>query len=192
MPSGFSPNNVWGSATPAGAEEELTTPTGQTCRARKITIEALLELGILTDADSLTPIVEKYTKAVSKTGPSGPKEVVVDENAILADPTALKQIIMLCDKAIPHIVVSPEVRLHFTERTIGKTKVTKSIATEDRESGVIYTDQISLDDKMYLFDWGVGGVKSMMSFRGGSSDDVGSVVPVTKPRKSPKRTPGTR
>jgi hypothetical protein len=69
------------------------------------------------------------------------------------------------DKALPHIVVSPVVKLHFTETTVGKTKVTKTIPVEEREPGVVYTDQIDLGDKAELFNWAAGGLAAMAQFR---------------------------
>lgn len=170
MPSSeFSPNNVWGSATPLGGEEELTTPRGQTCRARKMSIEDMIKAGVLMEADALTAQIKKYTKKVKKGKPSGQGapsySSEIDEKKLLEDPSAITSLIGMIDKALPHIVVSPKVALHYTSQTVGKTRVTKLIPPEERDQNLVYTDQIDFEDKMFLFDWAAGGLSAMLQFR---------------------------
>lgn len=168
MPStneSFAPNNVWGSTTPTGAEEELTLPSGQTCRARKVSIEGMLESGLLADADALTAQVTKHVRKV-KGGKGKADHTAVNEQSLLRDPEAIKTLVTVLDRALPNIVVSPPVRLHYAETKVGKTTVTKLIPVEAREPGFVYTDQIGFEDKMHLFDWAAGGLVSMLNFRG--------------------------
>lgn len=192
MPSdNFTPNNVWGSTAPEGSEEELTLPSGQTCRARKVTVTSMIEAGILNNADSLTAMVDQYTRTV-KGGKVADGTTVVD-NKILGDSKALKMMIEMADRSLPAIVVSPPVTLHFSERTVGKTTVTKKLTEDERDElravtpGLIFTDQIDLEDKMELFEWGVGGLKAFSSFRQGPTTDVGDVVPVLGSAPKTKR-----
>lgn len=172
MPSDFTPNNVWGTNSSEG--EELTLSSGQTCLARKMSIESMINAGMLAEADSLTSAVTKYTKKVkggqpskaAKNGVPTTQSVEVDEQKFLSDPTALKSMITLMDRALPHIVISPVVRLHFTDQVVGKTKVTQMIPVEDRQEGVVYTDTIDFADKVELFNFAAGGLGSMLAFRG--------------------------
>jgi hypothetical protein len=197
MPSDFTPNNVWGSTPAEGSEEELTLPSGQTCRAKRVTIEDMMTTGVLSQVDSLTAQVSQYVRGV-KGGKGVADGAPVVDSSLLGDSAAMQAMIMMADRCIPQIVVSPVVMLHFEERTVGKTKVTKKLTEEQREEiraerpGVIFTDQIDLTDKMHLFEWGVGGLKSFMSFREGASLDVGSLG--TKPvgKKSAKRGPRSK
>lgn len=178
MPSSdFTPNNVWADSSPAGTEEEITLPSGQTCRARKMSIESMIEAGMLAQADALTAQVQKHTKKIKtkvggQTGRGGkqapPAQAsadVLDEQALMKDPSGMKALVSLMDRALPHIVTSPTVVLHFTETTVGKTTVTKVIPAEDRESGLVYTDQIGFEDKVDLFNWAADGLGSMLTFR---------------------------
>src|ERR1041385_3679666 len=164
MPSteSFVPNQVWGSTTPTGGEEELTLPSGQTCRAKKMSIEGMIEAGVLADADALTATVNKHVRKVkgAKKKPDGNE---INTVALLKDPNAMKAMVGMLDRAIPHIVVSPSVRIHYSDVTVGKTTVTKVVAAEDRAPGFIYTDQIDFVDKMFLFDWAAGGLQAMLS-----------------------------
>lgn len=166
----FQPNQVWASTTPTGHEEELTTPSGQTCRARKMSIEAMIAAGLLAESDAITAMVAKHMKQpkARKKGPTPPKTDKVPEvdiPSLMRDPKAVSEMITMVDRIIPHVVVSPVVKLHYTETTVGKTTVTKMIPVADREAGVVYTDQVGLEDKMYLFDWAAGGLGTMLAFR---------------------------
>lgn len=191
MPSGNA--NVWASNQPTSGEEDLVLPSTQTCRARRVSIETLLEMGIVAEADTLTPLVQQYTKDIQRGGPSSPKETVIDEAAMMQDPETLKKIIFLADKSMPHIVISPRVALHFKETTVGKTTVTKAYTDAERaeiretQPDIIFTDQIGLEDKMYLFEWALGGLAKMVTFRPGSQADVGSVGSGKRNKKSAKR-----
>lgn len=170
MPSeNFTPNNVWASNTGADQGEELTLSSGQTCLVRKMSIESMINAGMLAEADALTASVQKHIKKGKQKGPKNAPQVTtqeIDESAFLTDPGALRSMITLMDRALPHIVVSPNVVLHFTEETVGKTKVTKMIKPEDRIEGVVYTDQIDFGDKVELFNYAAGGLGSMLAFRG--------------------------
>ncbi|MET0416550.1 MAG: hypothetical protein ABW022_11075 [Actinoplanes sp.] len=166
MPSSeFVPNDVWGSSAPVGTEEELTTPSGQTCRARKMSIEGMISAGILADADALTATVTKHVRKI-KGGNKKADGQELNTSSLLKDTAAIQALIGMMDRALPHIVVSPAVRLHFTETTVGKTTVTKLVPVEEREEGIIYTDQVDFSDKMFLFDWAAGGLAAMLNFRG--------------------------
>lgn len=196
MPSDFKPNNVWASTAPEGAEEELTMPSGQTCRARKVTVTSLIEAGILSQADALTAQVDQYTRKV-KGGKVADGTPVVDE-AILRDSSAIKAMIAMADRTMPAVVVSPPVALHFKDVTVGKTTVTKKLTEAERaamlltQPHLVFTDQIGLEDKMFLFEWGVGGLKAFSSFRGESPADVGSVVSIQGRSGKAKRRPRNR
>jgi hypothetical protein len=196
MPSSdFTPNDVWGSNPATAGEFELTLPSGQTCRAKKIGMEGLLEMGILDQADSLTAMAEKHTSTQKKGGPDGPTIAKVNEAGIMADPEAMKAIIGLTDRALPIIVISPPVALHYSERMVGKTKHTKMLNDDERalmradKPNLVFTDQIGFDDKMFLFDWAAGGLSALVPFRGGSTTDVANVAPRTKPKGKAKRAP---
>jgi hypothetical protein len=179
MPSdNFAPNSVWASTDASGSEHELTTPTGQTCRARKMSIESMIAAGLLVEADAITAAVSKHmvkAKTSKKKGPTPPKnaEPAIDVPSLMKDPKAIGDLVKMLDTIMPHIVVSPVVKLHWAEQTVGKTTVKKMLTEEQREEirdsladrVVVFTDQINLEDKMWLFDWSAGGLSTMLAFR---------------------------
>ena len=179
-------NNVWASTTPTGETEELTTPTGQTCTAIKLGIENMIELGILTQADTLSATMEKHIRKVR--GAKGkPDGVEVDEASLMADPTALRTLVTLADKALPHIVQDPVVKLHYEV----KDGVQRRIPIEERDPESVYTDQVGFEDKMFLFDWAVGSLAKMDAFRdepAGGVAHVGDGGSVPRPAKRTTRS----
>lgn len=188
MPSDFNPNNVWGSNAALAGEEELTTPSGQTCRAKRFDITDLISAGVLDQADSLTALVQGHLTNVGK---GGAQEV--DPMSLLQDPNALRSMMSLLDKSMPHIVVSPKVLTHFNEITVGKTKVQKPLNEDQRAEmlatfpGAIFTDQIDFNDRMWLFNWATGGLQAMATFRDGSPAAVAGVVHGGKAKAKAKR-----
>ena len=166
----FTPTNVWASTPAAGSIEELTLESGQTCQARKMSIESMIASGMLAEADALTAQVTKYTRKV-KGGNKKPDGVQIDEGALMRDPSGLQALVTLMDRAMPQIVVSPPVSLHYSENTVGKTTVRKTLTPEERDEivqstpGTIFTDQIGFQDKVELFNWAAGGLAAMLRFR---------------------------
>jgi hypothetical protein len=193
MPSEFIPNNVWGTTPTGPVTEELTLPSGQKCLAKRVGLEEMMEFGLLNEVDSLTAIVSRYTRNV-KGGNKKPDGPEIDTR-IMGDPEAVKTMFKVADKALPAIVVSPPVALHFKEVTVGKTVVTKALTDIERAEltsktvGLIFTDQIGMDDKFHLFEWGLGGLDAFARFREGPSGNVGDVADVAKLAKSTKRSP---
>jgi hypothetical protein len=171
----FAPNSVWASSDPTGAEFELTTPTGQTCRAKKMSIEAMLAAGLLAEADAITAAVSKHMKKARPGGkqPKKDAEPDIDVPSLMKDPKAIGDLVQMLDTIIPHVVVSPIVKLHYKTQTVGKTTVTKMLTEEQRseiraeqpDQVIVFTDQIGLEDKMFLFDWSAGGLGTMLAFR---------------------------
>lgn len=168
----FSVNNVWGQNTAIGELEELTTPSGQTCRARRIGMEGLIEAGILAHADSLTALVDsKHVRKVK--GAKGKADgEELNMKTIMKDPSALKPMIELCDAAVPHIVDSPRVLSAYQDVDGERVR----IPVEDRREGVVYTDMIGMEDKFWLFQWAVGDMGDVAPFRGPAADDVAGVA----------------
>ena len=179
MPSDqeFTPNAVWASSAPSGVEEELTLPSGQTCRAKRMSIEAMIQEGLLANSDALTAVVGKHIQTVKgkkgkKSSPAPVQEV--NPMSLMKDPQAIKDIIGMVDQLLPHMIVSPVVMLHYSQTKVGKTTVTKKLSQSERDEickenadkVIVFTDQIGFEDKMFLFDWAAGGVGVMLAFRG--------------------------
>lgn len=185
-------NNVWGQSA-LGKRVFLTMPSSQTCWARVVGLQGVLETGVMGEADSLTGFIGKnYIRKVR--GAKGkPDGEVVDADKLMKSPETLKKIIKMVDALTPHVVVEPEVRCHYRVLNPGTDEEdTEMIPPEDRTPGVIYTDQIGLEDKMFLFNFAISGVKDAESFREESQDVVGNLVDGEGVPRASERVDGNR
>lgn len=200
MPS--SVNNVWASNAPTGVPENLTLPSGQTCTAIRIGMEGLISAGILTEADSLTafvvdgPVNDARSKLQGHRK-SADKEAA-DQNArvmqeMINNPDALRALITMADKALPAIVQNPPVALHYmnggqpNQRSL--TALERAQAKKDQPD-LVFTDQVGFEDKIYLFNWAIGNLAALATFRDEPTTPVGNVADepsVSRPTKSTPR-----
>jgi hypothetical protein len=148
-----------------GGMEDLTVPSGQLCLVRRPGMEGLMKSGVLHNVDSLSQIVnEKHLKRVQ--GKAGePETSEIDMHSLMSDTEGLAEVTHVIDKVVCHCVVKPEV--HMTPNDITR-----------RQSGVVYADMIDLVDKMFIFNFVVGGTRDLESFRSGLGEAVGGLAPV--------------
>lgn len=155
---------AWGK-TPAAMD--LECPSGQLCQVRPPGVESLITAGVLENVDTLTSMVdEKHLKRVTgKNKSSKPKNTFtnaegqlmqLDTDSLMKDPGNLVRVFTLVDKVVEHMVLQPKVK-----RPIDS----KGNEITEREEGVVYTDQIEMGDKMYIFQHSVGGSADLESFR---------------------------
>lgn len=146
---------AWGSSAVGGAED-LEVPSGQLCLVRRPGVEGLMREGILNDLDSLTGIVEeKHIKRVS-----GKPQVNV--SSLMNDQENLDNMLHVVDRVICHVVLKPEIQMTPNDPT-------------RRVNGVIYADMIDMIDKMFIFQYVVGGTRGIESFRDQFSETLGSL-----------------
>jgi hypothetical protein len=142
-----------------GGMEDLTVPSGQVCLVRRPGLEGLIKNGVLRNVDSLSALVNE--KHIKKTKKGQASDVNVD--SILKDPAALDSIMHTVDKAVCFCVVRPEIHMAPNDIT-------------SRVPGVVYTDMVGIEDKMFIFNFVVGGTRDLESFRGGLDGAVGGVA----------------
>lgn len=141
-----------------GGMEDLQVPSGQLCLVRRPGLEGLIKAGVLRNIDSLSALVgEKHIKKAKK---GAPQKVNVE--SVMKDPKALDEILHTVDKVICHCVVKPEV--HMTPNDV-----------TSRKQGVVYADMIDINDKMFIFNFVVGGTRDLESFRGGLDESLGGL-----------------
>jgi hypothetical protein len=144
----------WGNGG-AGSMVDLTVPSGQTCLVRRPGVEGLIKTGVLKNVDSLTAIVnEKHIKRVEG-------RETLDVKSL--DEAALETIMDTIDKIIAFAVVQPPVFRTPDDVT-------------NRVPGTVYTDMIDTMDKMFIFNFVVGGTRDLESFRSEFFELLGSVA----------------
>lgn len=140
--------------------EDLTLPSGATCRAVRADPATLVKTGVLNELDNLTGIVS--AKQDGKT-PAGPDDVNVDLQALMSNREQLTQVFDMIDRVVCHVVIKPTIKPPPNDPT-------------NRQPDVGYTDMIDLDDKMFLFNYAFGGARDLESFRRQTAARMGDVA----------------
>lgn len=149
--------NAWLSGG-IGDMEDLTVPSGQLCLVRRPGLEGLMKAGVLHNVDSLSQIVnEKHLSQGKKDA-----QPELNMSSLLKDQKALDEVTHVIDRIICHCVVKPEI--HMTPNDVTR-----------RVKGVVYADMVELTDKMFIFNYVVGGTRDLESFRSGLAEAVGGV-----------------
>lgn len=146
----------WGSGG-----EDLRMPSGQLAHVRKPGVQGLINAGVLHSLDSLSGIVDGVVKKAE--GKVTAEDV--DVQALLADPSKLEAMIHVIDRVVCHVVLKPTV--HMTPNDVTR-----------RKPGVIYADMIDFEDKMFIFNFAVGGTREVARFREESALPVGGLADV--------------
>lgn len=163
----FAPQ-VWGSEDGVGQLHAVTCPSGQRAQILRPGVAGLMEADILHNLDGLTAMVEKHVNKARGKKPSDRKRKGskpsddIDVDGLMKDTEALKDIMTVVNQAMVAFIVQPKV--HPDPEDIS-----------DREDGKIYTAMIDLNDRLFLFNYMVGGSKDLTSFREGLAEAVGSL-----------------
>lgn len=138
----------------------LDLPSGNTCLVQPVGMDAFLKQGFIPN--SLLGIVQK---ALAAGEAQKLDEINTDEMMAqaLQDPEKLQGIFDVADSVTVYCVVEPRVYPVPTDTTV------------PREEDKLYVDEIDMDDKLFIFNFAVGGSRDLEAFRQGTTVGVGSV-----------------
>lgn len=155
---------------------ELELPSGNVCLAKRADIMALLGEGVFPD--SFTAIItETIAKAQKGPGPRDhlPPQDEQNQNVaneamqkVLENPDQLRNLMKSFDRVVVMSVIQPKVALATDEQG-------NIIPDADRDENLVYTDDVDPEDKMFIFNWVVGGSADIDKFRQETSDLVAGV-----------------
>lgn len=155
----------------------LTAPSGNKCLARRPdSLQVFMEQGIVPN--SLLPIVEK-----ALSGKTLDPKALAEE--AMADPAKIADMIALTDAIVVNCVIEPQVApvplytaKHSEEGKCLKKQIGTKIpfGSEHRDIDVLYVDEIVSEDKMYIFQFAVGGTRDLEKFRSESAATLESVA----------------
>ena len=145
-------------------------PSGKVCLANRIGLMSFLQQG--TIPDYLTPIVERVIREKKYLPPE-------EEKDLANDPVAALKTQEMLDRALVLTVVEPPVHMPPGCEVCGKyldyndedvhnrngEKYEHDFVQEDRDDELLYTDEVDMMDKLFLFNWSVGGGTDLKSFR---------------------------
>lgn len=146
---------AWGGS----AYEDLRLPSGQLCLARRMGVEGLMKAGIIHDIDPLMGMVQMHEARVAGKDTESNEKAMLD---ILKDESKMTSLFHMLDRIVCAVAVKPEV------------KMTPNDVTR-RQDGVIYTDMIDLEDKMFIMMWTMGGAETVAGFRDQFEKSLGSL-----------------
>lgn len=136
---------------------DLLLPSGNTCLVKRPGVQGLIKAGLLDSLDSLTAIVQ-----VDHIDANDPKKMAAAVGKMSADPTRIAEALVVVDKAVCFAVVAPKV---FMPPPDGETRM----------EGTIYADDVDEEDKMFIFQFLVGGTGDVETFRKESQAMLGGV-----------------
>lgn len=151
----------------------LDLPSGHRALCRNPGIKAFITAGLIPN--SLLPLV---TEALSR-GESPSSGASKDNKEIEGkltqqlkdDPKMLADMMDTIDNITLYCVIQPPVRSDkWTEDDLANElcrpeQVGKVIAQENRDEELLYIDEVDFDDKQHIFQWAVGGTRSLERFR---------------------------
>lgn len=148
---------------------EVTVPSGQTCLVKRPGMEVFLLEGLMPDM-----LLPKVTEAIN----AGQRLKPADVQKIASTQEGVQSMMDMLDRITARIVIEPVVIWHKREVDgPDGTKVMEVIPEEERDDEQIYTDDIEIDDKNFLFQFAVGGTADLERFRREQSETVESVSP---------------
>jgi hypothetical protein len=158
--------SAWGSSS-IGNVEDLLCPSGQLCAARRPGVEGMMKAGILNNVDALSALVqsEHIQRVEGGAATRDERDVAATLKNLLSEPNKFNEMVHMVDRVVCHVVVHPE--LHMTPND-----------PTSREPGFIYCDMVDLEDKMFIFNFAVGGTRDIETFRKERDSAMGSLEPV--------------
>jgi hypothetical protein len=176
------PADQWVTAT-ALEGYDLQLPSGNVARVRRLTPTALLTNGLIPD-----PLTSLIRKAIHTNKGLNPKQL----EEIAEDPDRLAAAMLMFDQVLVHVMVMPKVVMPptcavavpdgicglYANEPVHKnpTRTGKHAYVEgERHPGVLYADVVEMEDKMFVFQWCLGGTADLNQFRAEQASSVESV-----------------
>ena len=176
------PADQWSGAS-AFAGHDLSLPSGNVARVRRISPSDFLSGGTIPD-----PLTDIIRRAIHTKKGLNPKEL----EKVAEDPTKLASALEMLDKTLCRVMVMPKVEmppscdvavpdgicgLYANEEVHQNPTRTGHHAYHEgeRQMGVLYADVIEMNDKMFIFQWAIGGTADLQQFRQELEAGVGSL-----------------
>ena len=152
---------------------ELELPSGNVCLARAPGMQAFVEAGLFPN--SLLQVVTKALESgETELDPEAMMKSIVGDGS---DASAMvKNITQLADKVVLHCVVEPKV-LPATVPDPREPGGLRVLSEAERDPEELYVDEVDFDDKLFIFNWAVGGTARLENFREGPQAGVDAVQP---------------
>ncbi len=119
------------------------------CRVKRPGVQGLIAAGVLDSFDSLTALVQ--SEHIDRV--NGVQEKRQAERALLMeDKESLVKALEMVDRVVTYVVVEPKLTMPPKNES-------------ERDPDVTYTDEVDLDDRMFILQFVLGGTRDLESFR---------------------------
>lgn len=140
----------------------VTVPSGNQVRVRTPGMQVFLREGVIPNG--LMPIIqESMASGVAPSADAG--------ESLLNDPEKLQEILDLADAITIYCCLDPRVASVPTEEIEGVSTLI-GLGDERRDDDILYVDEMDLNDKMFIFQFAVGGTASLEDFRAQQGSNV--------------------
>lgn len=163
--------------------QDLPLPSGNVALVRQLEPTAFLNSGMIPD-----PLTSLIRKAIHTKQGLNPKDL----EKIADDPKQLSAALELFDRVLSYCVVEPHVEMPPTCDVDVNGEPCGQYANTDihqkpassghhayhegpRDPDVLYADQVVMDDKVFIFQWVLGGTHDLAKFRAELTRGVESV-----------------
>ncbi len=142
---------------------DLELPSNNICRVRPFSIARLISENLLPD--SLTPIAQSMVDKGKGKPPADFKKKAGQPQEDKFDAKQMSDTFDLIDRVTTLVVMEPVVLLHKRQVEQNGLLVWEDIPADERDADTLYTDEVSMEDKMFIFNWVVGGTTDLERFR---------------------------
>lgn len=165
--------------------EEVEVPSGNVALLKRPGMEAFLAEGLIPDA--LMPIVQESIR----TGQGLPPEKMAEMSE---DLTVVGSMLDAMDRVVVRVVIEPKVLWHKRIVVDGEgapvlkdgKEQTEVIPESERDDDLLYTDDVDMEDKTFIFNYAVGGTRDLERFREEASASLVAVQDVKAVRNKAK------
>jgi hypothetical protein len=150
---------------------DLKCPSGQMCQVKRVSVDGLVASGLLDDMDLLTKYMQAEVMAPAKglktprdhksKKPTKAQQAASDEQQfmeLLSNPTEFGKLMRMVDRVVEHVVQQPTVfrPIEFVDEQERIIPDSARKAYADRDDPFVYTDEISIEDRMHIFGFSMG------------------------------------
>lgn len=155
--------------------EELELPSGNVALVKRPGMLEFIKKGLVPD--TLMPTVDEAVRKGKGLPPAQTTE-------LLKDPTKIAAMEEMTDRVLCTVVVEPQVTFFkYTEEQEAAGEIPEGfnvgddIPEDERDEDLLYSDDVDLEDKMFIFQYAVGGTRDLERFRRESGIGVGGLRP---------------
>jgi hypothetical protein len=183
--------------------QDLALPSGNVARVRNISPEAFFASGFMPD--SLTNLVRESINKKAGVPPSKIKAIAEDPKKILEAMETFNRVLVYCviEPAIETVPGCADTYGSEGEETECGKPQSDDIHHKDvvgkhrfkmarRDPDILYADEVDLNDKLFIFQWALGGVSNLEQFRDEQRALVESASDGKAVRRPAKRAAGRK